>query len=184
MPDGAARVAVLSALDAGDATLDAVRASVESWYDATMERVSGVYKRRVQLWLLSIAACVTLGLGADTFQMIATFANNPAVRAEVISQAVSSGSSQPALPEGDEVIARRLAGLSIPFGYHNAPELGSEDWWLWLGAKLPGLVVTMLAISLGAPFWFDVLQKFTNIRAAGQRPKTTASEAPAGTSAG
>ncbi|MEN8259551.1 MAG: hypothetical protein ABFS02_03015 [Pseudomonadota bacterium] len=36
--------------------------------------------------------------------------------------------------------------------------------------KLLGLLVTTLAVSLGAPFWFDLLNKFVNIRAVGKTP--------------
>ncbi len=36
--------------------------------------------------------------------------------------------------------------------------------------KLGGWLVTALAISLGAPFWFDLLQKVIQIRSAGTRP--------------
>ncbi|MFN2397755.1 MAG: hypothetical protein ABR543_03770 [Gemmatimonadaceae bacterium] len=37
--------------------------------------------------------------------------------------------------------------------------------------RWPGLLLTAIAISLGAPFWFDVLNKFVNIRAAGRAPE-------------
>jgi hypothetical protein len=39
--------------------------------------------------------------------------------------------------------------------------------------KLLGLLVTAAAVSLGAPFWFDMLNKAVNLRAAGQPPKRT-----------
>jgi hypothetical protein len=42
--------------------------------------------------------------------------------------------------------------------------------------KLVGVVLTGLAISLGAPFWFDLLSKFAEVRATGKKPeRTTAS---------
>lgn len=37
--------------------------------------------------------------------------------------------------------------------------------------KLLGWLVTALAISLGAPFWFDILKKVVNLRSAGKRPE-------------
>jgi hypothetical protein len=47
-------------------------------------------------------------------------------------------------------------------------------WWL---LKFVGLALTALAISQGAPFWFDLLQKFVNLRLAGdapnEKPQTT-----------
>src|SRR5205823_620808 len=41
--------------------------------------------------------------------------------------------------------------------------------------KLFGLLLTVGAIQLGAPFWFDLLQKIVNLRAAGQPPKKSTS---------
>ena len=37
--------------------------------------------------------------------------------------------------------------------------------------KLAGLIVTAFALTLGAPFWFDLLNKFINFRATGPPPK-------------
>lgn len=39
--------------------------------------------------------------------------------------------------------------------------------------KLTGLAVTGLAVSLGAPFWYDILNKLVSLRGAGRRPSTT-----------
>jgi len=39
--------------------------------------------------------------------------------------------------------------------------------------RLIGFLITALAISLGAPFWFDLLNKFVNLRVSGQKPDTS-----------
>jgi hypothetical protein len=36
--------------------------------------------------------------------------------------------------------------------------------------KILGLILTAIAISLGAPFWFDLLNTFMNLRATGEKP--------------
>lgn len=36
--------------------------------------------------------------------------------------------------------------------------------------KILGFILTALAISMGAPFWFDLLKKLVNIRSSGARP--------------
>ena len=36
--------------------------------------------------------------------------------------------------------------------------------------KLVGFLITALAISLGAPFWFDLLNRFVNLRVSGKKP--------------
>lgn len=48
----------------------------------------------------------------------------------------------------------------------------------WLN-KLFGLLITALAISLGAPFWFDMLKKIINIRNAGPIHQDSATKGPA-----
>jgi hypothetical protein len=44
--------------------------------------------------------------------------------------------------------------------------------WLWavIPSHLLGWFLTCVAVSLGAPFWFDVLSNFMNVRSAGQVP--------------
>ena len=37
--------------------------------------------------------------------------------------------------------------------------------------KIFGLFLTAFAASLGAPFWFDVLNKFMSVRGAGKAPE-------------
>lgn len=54
----------------------------------------------------------------------------------------------------------------------------SHAWWFWI-LKLVGWFITAAAVSLGAPFWFDLLQKIVQIRSS-VKPATSA---PPGTSA-
>jgi hypothetical protein len=39
-----------------------------------------------------------------------------------------------------------------------------------------GFLITALAIALGAPFWFDLLNKFVNLRVSGNKPESTKEE--------
>lgn len=64
--------------------------------------------------------------------------------------------------------------LGLPIGWENAdlPTDGASlgamlRYW---ASKLLGLLLTALAISLGAPFWFDVLKKVSMIRSSGRSP--------------
>ncbi len=42
-----------------------------------------------------------------------------------------------------------------------------------LFSKITGLLATILAIMMGAPFWFDMLNKISNLRSTGAKPSTT-----------
>jgi len=43
-------------------------------------------------------------------------------------------------------------------------------------AHFPGWFLTTVAVSLGAPFWFDTLQRFMNIRGGGKKPEADATK--------
>ncbi len=67
----------------------------------------------------------------------------------------------------------RSAGSPLGLGWDSPPDEASVisgESFLWLLKKIPGWLLTTLAISLGAPFWFDLLSRLINIRNAGKRP--------------
>ena len=39
--------------------------------------------------------------------------------------------------------------------------------------RLAGWLATVLAVMQGAPFWFDLLNKISNVRSTGAKPSTT-----------
>ncbi len=71
LPD-VVRVPLLAQLDAAGTEIAKFREGIEAWYDSSMERVSGWYKRRVQLVLIGIATAATIGLNADAYHVALT----------------------------------------------------------------------------------------------------------------
>jgi len=85
-----------------------------------------------------------------------------------------------------------LAAVKLPIGGYRAHfkesvakaerDKGSGTWGAikftlnWVLEHLLGWLMTAVAVSLGAPFWFDVLKKFINLRSAGLVPKTSKEE--------
>lgn len=72
--------------------------------------------------------------------------------------------------------------LDLPLGWPGWPWSGLGDDTpdprlpsdgMAMLVKLLGLVVTIAAASLGAPFWFGVLNKLANLRASGAPPRET-----------
>jgi hypothetical protein len=61
-----------------------------------------------------------------------------------------------------------LTDLGIPMGWtkDNIPSSEGHVWWtiaLWL-LKVIGIGLTAIATSLGAPFWFDILNKVSPLK--------------------
>jgi hypothetical protein len=61
--------------------------------------------------------------------------------------------------------------VSLPIGWADFRWKGLNQTALDILSWLPGWLITALAVSLGAPFWFDLLNKFINIRGAGKAPE-------------
>lgn len=52
-------------------------------------------------------------------------------------------------------------------------KINAGSSFLSILSKLTGLAATILAIMLGAPFWFDLLNKVTNLRGTGGKPASS-----------
>ena len=161
LPAGSAKDVLGSVIANAPGNMDAKRAAIEDWYDAAMERLSGVYKRQVQLVTLAIGAFIVVLVGVDTVAIAGTLWQEQGIRSAL------AGAAQQASGTGLEDAVNTLSEFALPIGWTFYPET-LLDWV----SKIAGLALTALAVSLGAPFWFDLLNRLTNIRAAGPKPKT------------
>jgi hypothetical protein len=162
-------------VDKKEDRLAAFRKSAETWYDDTMARVSGWYRRRVQLVLWCIAITLAVLLNVDSVNLARVFWSDETVRAAVVAQA------ERAAEQGEaDGVSQDLEALEVPLGW-SFDDGGAQDlpsgWQAWL-AKVIGILLTSAAISLGAPFWFDLLGKVAKLRSSGSPPRPrTATEA-------
>ena len=69
-------------------------ASIEGWYNETMDRVSGWYKRKVQLIILLLGLVITISLNVDTISLVTSLSNSSALRATIVSAAQGSANTQ------------------------------------------------------------------------------------------
>ena len=153
---------------------------IESWFETGMERVSGWYKRYTQILLFVVGLAMAVGMNADTIRIADVLYQTPEIRASVAAAAAdfleqSEGQgTDPGIITAAQNVQNRMDSLSIPIGWHEAVP-GNFGEWL---SRILGWLLTALAISFGAPFWFDLLQKFVNLRGAGAKktgPDGTAS---------
>src|SRR5262245_8041702 len=81
-------------------------------------------------------------------------------------------------PDEQALLGQLLVGWQQDLKELNAlPKTGESkagNTAAWLGLHLLGWLLTMVALSLGAPFWFDLLNKFINLRSSGQAPAKAA----------
>ena len=182
LPSAHVRRALLIAIDDAKGDLDVARGNIEGWFNASMQRVSGWYRRRTHYWLLLIGVLSTLALNVNSITIAQHLARSKAARELVVGRAEaltaeSAGAARtatPATPPADVDAARanlqaRLAALeslNLPLGWDRLPPMSGAPV-SWFMQQLVGLLLTTLAISLGAPFWFDALNKVMTVRTTG-----------------
>jgi hypothetical protein len=189
LPDGEVKRALTALLRTSDRDLATAQEKIEGWFNDAMDRVSGWYKRRTQIWTIATALVLTLAVNADTLHIAQRLWTDPALRAQVVEEARVRASKprpstlveyidrDPLKPtvkpvEGDRIADQERATLGQMVGWSQATLRGNGalDWL----ARLIGWILTIIAISLGAPFWFDLLNRFMNVRSAGRSPDEAA----------
>ena len=177
--------ALTALLDRPGMDAAAARLHLEKWFVDGMERVSGWYKRDAQRNALILACLITVVLNADTVRIAKTLWTSPTVSAVVVEQAKAraeraASPRDPAAPPAPPTAPlqaltdqeQALLGEVTGWSGDPMPPHGNVLDWLWLALRthLLGWVLTAIAVSLGAPFWFDTLNRFINLRSAGRVP--------------
>jgi hypothetical protein len=187
------RKTVLALMDETVNDLKKARQNIENWFDDAMDQVSGWYKRKAQLIILGLALIVSLVLNADSITIANSLFGDATVRASVVAAAVETAKQQQPAPTGTDTdftmvsrIQTELQQLGFPIGWIQASDKyvdprevpsGPQGWL----NKLVGLLITSFAVSMGAPFWFDMLNKLVNLRATSKVPERASEERLAGT---
>jgi len=167
------KVALRSLLDNSQQDVAAVRAAIEQWFDDAMDRVSGWYKRDVQKIVLVLGFVLAVLLNLDTLALAHALWTQPATRASVVAAAQQVMDDVPETFPTEpnrrvELLRAAVAetqDVGLPIGWQRPPE--PLEW----PATVAGLALTTLALSLGAPFWFDVLQQIVRLRGSGPPPE-------------
>ena len=171
---------------ADDAThaITEARKRVEGWFDNSMERLGGAYRRRVQITGLIVGILVSAILNADSNAIVTALWKDPILRQAVVAQANQLRAPAPAAtatpapgaeepqqpPEIQQIIntANQLNITSLPIGW--SKKTLPDDPWGWLG-KVVGIILSGMAAAQGAPYWFDLMRKLVSRNVPAEAPK-------------
>jgi hypothetical protein len=169
--------AMLNALDLAHDDLNQTRLNLEAWYDAGMDRVSGWYKRSTQWIVFWLALVMAVMLNIDAIGIANFLYQNDNARHAVVAEAsrtvakTTAPNVHTALATNMQYEASRvkLDTLNLPIGWEPGGFTcnAREPLFHCSGARaltLLGWFLTAVAATLGAPFWFDVLNKVSVIR--------------------
>ena len=158
-------------------TVADLQPELAAWFDEGMSRVAGWYRRRTKRIILAVAAFVTVLANASTVHVVRDIWHDDALRYAVAQETTLVAASVAASPDTPPIRAAVLD--SFPLGWDGEDPFGLNDqipdWTVmsWF-AHLMGWLFTTAAVSLGAPFWFDLLSKVASLRGTGNKPAGTA----------
>jgi len=159
---------------------------LEKWFDETMERSTGWYTRQSQILLLWIGLGLAASFNVDCIAIIRILQKDKKAREQLVQMAISRqeeygrivatiGRPEPADSTGKKQLAQAQAQLDSTRADYNKIKADAEQAQSLMGLGpvpegqmswlvLLGWVLTALAISMGATFWFDLLCKLTSFR--------------------
>jgi hypothetical protein len=183
-----AQAAATTAEEKAKAGLDAV----EQWYDQSMTQASDWYKSRTQGATLALAAILVVAGNVDSIRIASALWNDNGLRQAYVAQATAAAanpdylkSACPGMADAQafhcniEQTQNAVKELNrLPIGWRSTdyypaaaaaeqrpPDRAHIAWMLL--KHIPGWLLTIAAASLGAPFWFGMLQRVTPLRSKG-----------------
>ncbi|GAF04612.1 hypothetical protein [Saccharicrinis fermentans] len=163
---------------------EAFKTAIEEWYCETMERVSGWYKKKAQLVSFVIGLLIAFSLNLNTIEIAKRLGRDEQSGIALVQAAssyVESYRSQDAIPTErlekidaltthiDDLLKDTKTVVSILDIKYPDTEKDSPSWFNYIF----GCFLTAIALSVGSPFWFDLLNKLIQLRGAGVQEKNT-----------
>src|SRR4051812_9375733 len=188
LENGPVQRMLLTAIDTSQNDLDRTVANIAAWYDSAMDRVSGAYKRATQKIIFFAGLALAVGLNVNPITIADYLYRSDSARAAIVAQAEAATRDSSFVRAGavgtPQYRAARSAldSLRLPIGWDGVDfgigtsiktvTVGGQrraivvhrGWWDYLFVPLAGWLITAFAATLGAPFWFDILNKVMVIR--------------------
>lgn len=174
--------------------LEQLEKEVRDWYDRSMERATGVYKRNAKAAALIVALFIVIVANVDTVYIAKSLAQDKillstitqaseqfmTINSETVACMTAAEDKQgkttclAPITDNLNITLEQLA--PIPIGWDLSEPFKKQFRPFTLKSIVNAIVgwgLSAIAISMGAPFWFDLLNKVVNIRNTGAKPKST-----------
>lgn len=134
------------------------QSGLAEWFDNAMDRLSGAYKRKTQFWTFAIALIMAGTMNVNSINVGRELWLRPMLARTIASE-----------PNLKPIAAfKQLEELGVPIGW-TAQRFSELESPSGLEALL-GWLVTAAATLIGAPFWFDALERLVRIKGTGPSP--------------
>ena len=153
-----------------------------------MNSVSDAYKRKLRWVLIGLGLLVSISFNVDSLRIFNTLKDDPEVRASVVAQATDFLELEISMSDSSTEDSVNIAALRAEIDSLRSTQIDQLDASLGLGWKpskdetifekiwktfaspsenwrqILGWFISAIAISMGAPFWYDTLRSVINIK--------------------
>ncbi len=169
--------------------------NIEEWFNSVMERTSGWYNRNIKKLTLLTALIIAIAFNFDTIHVYQRLSKDSNSRTELVLLAENNidkyaeyVKKDTVNSESDTLLLVEMNKLKTNIKTIIDEEVNSIEQMAGLGwekgeckttlkncwssnflIKFIGWILTAMAISLGAPFWFDLLNKVMKLRGTGKQ---------------
>ncbi len=178
-------------LEGAESQLQIFQVDLENWFDSSMIRAGGVYKRNSRLVALIIGFVIAVVANADTFHIVNRLATDQVLRQSVSqsSEKIIAQSNGELTKETQKKLEDASNQISLPMGWNESnrtpsrfpkfkvfstrnANISETIHYIHLPSFLTifGWIISAIAISMGSSFWFDLLGKFIDIKNIGKKP--------------
>ncbi len=136
-------------------------ARINSWYDQTIDRVSQRFTNYTHLATIGIAAVVVLTVQLDIIAVMDRLSIDEQFRNAVVDVSAKQYAGNASAAQTNP---RPYYDLLSQAGMVTLPTSAGWTSLLKETRKIPGMVLSVLLLSLGAPFWYSVLKDLLQLR--------------------
>lgn len=168
------------------ANITSVKRKISEWYDNYMLTVTEVYKNYIRMWIMGISAVVVVAMNIDSLVLIEYFYENKEKREVMISFAqnvrkddfekndsLSNDQHLEEIKRLKKAVVDDINAFDLPIGWKDG---GMEKTLRYeqkilknptaasTYKKIIGLFLTTILLTLGAPFWYQLMVNLLAIR--------------------
>ena len=158
---------------------------MEDWFDKSMDRASGVYKRNAKLIAFLLGLTIAIAGNIDSIHMVDRIAKDQALQSSLNRAADNIVKGNNKLDDKTiKEINAEAEKISLPVGWGESEVLQQQNRSIKLLDIIPisslsitlfGWIISAIAISMGSSFWFDLLGKLINVKDIGKIPNPNSS---------
>ena len=179
LPDSEGKQAFIKWINQGVTNIDDLRKRTTAYFTGLMEQAAATFTSNARSFVIMLSIAVTVLFGTDSIQLAKTLWTTAELRALTVAKAEMVVQEEGTDATVDDLI-KELGDVTIKIGWwqteHPAAGADAMTWVSFVLLKIVGLSLTVVAVSQGSSFWYDLLKKITSPTTSTSSSKSSSGE--------